>query len=145
MRHAVAGSRLRFVSPWLHDTAQAALDAKAKHLYNTLYIGAVMRISISEARARLPELAQSVMDSPGRVIIIEHRDRKERVVLTAESYLRSLERKVEAMKQQPTAPFKLFGSMTSDLTDEELEAALAAMRAEAAAEAAAKIKRILEE
>jgi PHD/YefM family antitoxin component YafN of YafNO toxin-antitoxin module len=104
-----------------------------------------MRISISEARARLPELAQSVMDSPGRVIIIEHRDRKERVVLTAESYLRSLERKVEAMKQQPTAPFKLFGSMTSDLTDEELEAALAAMRAEAAAEAAAKIKRILEE
>jgi hypothetical protein len=104
-----------------------------------------MKISISEARARLPELAQSVMDSPGRVIIIEHRDRKERVVLTAESYLRSLERKAAAMSEQEKPPFKLWGSMTSDLSDDELEAALAATRLEAAEAAAAKLKRILEE
>ena len=83
----------------------------------------ILRLSISEARARLPELAQLVMATPGRAIIIEHRDFQERLVLTTESSIKALETAVKnAPKEPPT--FKLAGSITSDLTDEELDRAL---------------------
>jgi PHD/YefM family antitoxin component YafN of YafNO toxin-antitoxin module len=104
----------------------------------------VLTLSISEARARLPELAQLVMETPGRAIIIEHRDRKERVVLTAESHFLRLEAMVEHLKDQSAAPFSLAGSITSDLADEDLETALQGLREEAAAGAAAKLVRSLE-
>ena len=104
-----------------------------------------LTLSISEARARLPELAQLVMESPGKRIIIEHRDRKERVVLIAESHLIRLEAMVEHLKQQGGGSFTLAGSITSDLSDDELEAALAGLREEAAAAAAAKLARMLEQ
>ena len=104
-----------------------------------------LRLSISEARARLPELAQRVMDSPHEVVIIEHRDYEERVVLTSERHLQYLEALAENTRMQKSAKFKLAGSITSDLSDDELAAALAALREEAAAAAAAKLARILGE
>lgn len=93
----------------------------------------LLRISISEARARLPELAQRAMASPSSVIVIEHRDYSENLVLMTEGHLRMLEKLVEKSTTKRSAPFKLAGSMTSDLTDEELEAAMARVEAEVAA------------
>jgi len=91
-----------------------------------------MRLSISEARARLPELAQRAIDAPDELIIIEHRDREERLVLTTEGHIRMLEAMVAGFRgsRSGAAPFKVAGSLRTDLTDAELEAALARHRAE---------------
>lgn len=97
-----------------------------------------LRLSISEARARLPELAQRVMDTPGEKVIIEHRDRKERLVLTAESYVAMLEATVTEMRSRIGGGFKLAGSMSTDLSEAELTAALRAMKTDAAAAAVLK-------
>ena len=104
-----------------------------------------LTLSISEARARLPELAQFVMEAPGFTVIIEHRDRKERVVLTAESHLRTLEAIVDNQKKQNTDSFMLAGSVSSELTDDQLQAALTGLREKASAAASSKILRALEE
>ncbi len=105
-----------------------------------------LTLSISEARARLPELAQRVTDSPSEVIIIEHRNRKQRLVLASESQLLLLEAMVEKLKRQnPPSGFKLKGSMWSDLTDEEMEAAIAADRQTQAALREEKRRKFLEE
>jgi hypothetical protein len=98
----------------------------------------ILRLSISEARARLPELAQLVMAAPGRAIIIEHRDFQERLVLTTESSIEALETKVENAANEPGV-FKLAGSISSDLTDDELEAAMIAVRRKWSEEAARRI------
>ena len=92
-----------------------------------------MRISISDARARLPELAQLAMDSPGSVIIIEHRDYDERLVLTTESYVHLLEETIVGLRKQLGSDgFELEGSLETDLTAEEMAADLEASRAEQA-------------
>lgn len=104
-----------------------------------------LKLTISEARARLPELAQRVMGAPGEIVIIEHRDRKERLVLTTESHYRMLEAAMLDSKKQGSAPFKLLGSLHSALTDEELEAALAAARAAQQAEDERRVQRLLED
>ena len=105
-----------------------------------------LKLSISEARARLTELAHRVMDTPGEIVIIEHRDRKERLVLTTESHYRALEAAVQDAKQKwGTAPFRLLGSLHSALTDEGLEAALAAARASQRAEDERRVQRLLED
>src|SRR5687767_1290610 len=93
----------------------------------------LLRLSISEARARLPELAQRAIATPGAVIIIEHRDYSENLVLTTEGHYRMLEALVEKAATVQTGDFKLAGSMSSDLSDDELEAAMAELRAETAA------------
>jgi hypothetical protein len=105
----------------------------------------LLRISISEARARLPELAQRAMASPDAVIVIEHRDYSENLVLTTEGHLRMLEALMEKSTTKRNAPFKLAGSMTSDLTDEELEKAIETARAEAHAAAEARLERLAKE
>jgi len=97
----------------------------------------ILRLSISEARARLPELAQLAMGAPGKAIIIEHRDFKERLVLTTESSIQALETTVKNIPTPP--PFKLAGSITTDLTEEELEAAMLALRQRSLEEAARRI------
>ena len=97
-----------------------------------------LRIPISEARARLPELAQRVMDAPGEKVIIEHRDRKERLVLTAESYVAMLEATVTELRSRMGGGFKLAGSLSTELSDAELTAALRVIKADAAAAAASK-------
>ena len=105
----------------------------------------LLRISISEARARLPELAQRAMAAPGSVIVIEHRDYLENLVLTTEAHLRMLETLVEKATTKRGAAFRLAGSMTSDLTDEELEKSIETARAEAHAAAEAKLERLAKE
>lgn len=87
-------------------------------------------IGIAEARRRLPELAASVAKDAGRVVVIENLRRGERVVLTAESYLRGLEAIVEETKKQGGGAFELAGSITSKLSGDALEEAMTALRAE---------------
>jgi hypothetical protein len=88
------------------------------------------RINISEARARLPELARYVIDSPERVVMIEHRDLADTLVLTTESHLDYLHTVIRELRKQNGSEFRLAGSIQSDLSAEELEAELDAMRRE---------------
>lgn len=86
------------------------------------------------------------MDTPGEIVIIEHRDRKERLVLTTESHYRALEAAVQNAKEKwGQAPFRLLGSLHSALTDEELEAALAAAKVAQRTEAERRVQRLLED
>jgi PHD/YefM family antitoxin component YafN of YafNO toxin-antitoxin module len=106
-----------------------------------------LRLSISEARARLPELAQRVMDTPGEMVIIEHRDREERLVLTSESHIRMLQARAEALvkRMQKGTEFKLAGSLHTDLSDDELEAWLQAAKVAQHAEDQRRLSELLEE
>lgn len=88
------------------------------------------RISISEARARLPELARYVTESDENLVLIDHRDLAGPLVLTTEAHLRKLTTLVEELRKQNSRPFRLAGSIESDLSADELEAELSAMRAE---------------
>lgn len=90
------------------------------------------RIKISEARGRLPELAKYLIRNPDQVVLVEHRDLDERLALITEGHLRYLETMVMELRKKVTRPFKLAGSITSHLSDEELEAALRQMREEQA-------------
>jgi hypothetical protein len=96
------------------------------------------RINISDARANLPEIAKRVARTPGAVQYIEHRDLDEDLALTTAGYIHYLETMVMELKKRVTKPFVLAGSMESDLTDEELEAALLESRQAAHAAAQAK-------
>jgi hypothetical protein len=87
-------------------------------------------LSISEARARLPELARYLAKTPDGVVLIEHRDRAERLAIVTERRLRYLESLVAASAVREGESFRLAGSMTSDLDDQELEDALAAIKRE---------------
>jgi PHD/YefM family antitoxin component YafN of YafNO toxin-antitoxin module len=88
------------------------------------------RISISEARGRLPELARYVTETDDKVVLIDHRDLPGALVLTTEAHLRSLTTMIDELKRRDREPFRLEGSITSDLSDEELEGALEEIRAE---------------
>lgn len=89
-------------------------------------------LNISDARARLPELAKFLVQHPADVVLVEHRDLDDRIALITERHLRYLENMVEELKKQRTRPFRLVGSITSQLEDDEVDAALDALRAEAA-------------
>lgn len=70
------------------------------------------------------------MDSPHDVVYIQHRDRKERLVLTTETHIRMLETMVMNLRKQLTAvPFRLERSLETDLTADQLAAAIDAARA----------------
>jgi Ni,Fe-hydrogenase maturation factor len=88
------------------------------------------QINISEARGKLPELAQLLVRSPGEVVWIEHRDLDERLALTTESHIQRLQLLVKELRKQVTRPFKLAGSLESELSDEEIEVSLQAIRKE---------------
>lgn len=91
------------------------------------------RTSISEARAHLPELARRVAATPGRVEYISHRDLEEDIAVTTRSHLRFLEDSLNALRARAACSFAMAGSMTTDRSDAELDAALESLRAEAAA------------
>jgi Ni,Fe-hydrogenase maturation factor len=101
-------------------------------------------MNISEARAKLPELAKRVIATVGTVEYIEHRDLPEQLALTTESHIQFLETTVAELKRRTTQPFKLEGSVRSKLSDEELEASLAAARKEQADRAASRVPEILD-
>lgn len=85
-------------------------------------------VKISEARQRLFELVEQVTSGDEPVVYIEHRDRQHRAALVSEAHLRYLEARAAAATR--SAPFKLAGSMTLLVSDEELEQAMSADRAE---------------
>ena len=97
-------------------------------------------LSISEARSRLPQIAQSLVREPGSVVYIEHRDMDERLAVTTESHLRYLETMVSQLKRRAAQPFTLAGSIQSELSPAQLAAEIAAVRAAAAAEQGERLK-----
>jgi hypothetical protein len=102
------------------------------------------RISISEARAKLPDIAKRVARAPGAVQYIAHRDLEEDLALTTASYIRYLETMVMELKKRNTNAFVLAGSIETELTDEELDAALTELKDAAAAAADAKLRELAE-
>jgi hypothetical protein len=90
------------------------------------------RLKISEARGKLPELAKYLVRHPDQVVLVEQRDLGERIALVTEGRLRYLETLVEELRKQVSRPFQLAGSITSELSDAELESALQEMREEQA-------------
>jgi hypothetical protein len=99
-------------------------------------------LSISEARARLPELARYLSATPDGVVFIEHRDRAERLALVTERRLRYLESLVASSLVREGGSFQLAGSMTSDLDDEGLEKALMDVKREVEARAQTKSREL---
>jgi hypothetical protein len=89
------------------------------------------QISISEARARLPELAHRIAGSPGRVEYIAHRDLDEDIALTTRSHLRFLEDSLRELRSRSAGAFRLAESMSTDLSDTQVEAGLTAVKREA--------------
>ena len=75
----------------------------------------------------LPQVSK-LLKAPGRVVFIEHRDREERLALVTEGRLRYLEALVAAAEQRADSAFTLAGSMSSALTDDELEQALVGVK-----------------
>jgi hypothetical protein len=93
------------------------------------------RTSISDARARLPELARRLVREPGAVEYIAHRDLPEDLALMSESHLKYLEATVAELKRKVARPFVVGGSAVSDLEDDALDAALHDLRTESDAAA----------
>lgn len=100
------------------------------------------RINISEARGKLPELARFLSRHPDAVVLVEHRDLPERLALTTEGHLRYLEARVEELQKEASRPFRLAGSITSELSDEELEVRLQELRRKEAMLAERKLREL---
>lgn len=100
------------------------------------------QMSISEARARLPELAHRIAGSPGRVEYIAHRDLDEDIAMTTRSHLRFLEDSLRELRRRSAGTFRLAESMSTALSDARVEAGLAGVKAEASGTAEAKRKEL---
>lgn len=100
-------------------------------------------MSISEARARFPELAKKVSARPGAVEYIEHRDLQGHLALTTASHIAYLEATIAELKKRLGTPFSLMASISSSHSDAEIEAALKTSREEQAREASSKLARTL--
>lgn len=90
------------------------------------------RMSVSEARASLYELVDYVTDTPEAQVVIEHRNRKGRAILVDEARYRYLETTLRELEKRDAKPFKLFGSMTSAVPDDEFDRWIEENRAEQA-------------
>lgn len=66
-------------------------------------------LSITEVRRRMFDLFDEVL-ARGEVVVVQHRNREQRAVLTTEAYLRSLESRVEAASGAAGTAFRLFDS-----------------------------------
>jgi len=102
------------------------------------------RLSISEARARLPELARQVVSRPGTAVVIENQRMDEAVVLTSERHLRYLEAELEVLRKRAGESFLLAGSASTDLDADELAEALARLRSEQSAAALGRLAELAE-
>jgi PHD/YefM family antitoxin component YafN of YafNO toxin-antitoxin module len=87
------------------------------------------RVKISEARAKLFDLVDFVIDAEDDVVLIEHRDRTERAALLSERYLRYLTGSLEQLKGHGRQEFRLAGSIRLLVSEEALERSIAASRA----------------
>src|SRR5690606_1252681 len=81
-------------------------------------------LKISEARRTLFDLVDDVIERADEVILIQHRDRKERVALVNESYIEYLRATIEALKAGDSDEFRLAGSMRLLVAEDELEASI---------------------
>ena len=83
---------------------------------------------MSRARPRLFELAELVRRGHDTVVVLEQRGRGEGVALVREARLNYLEDRVKQVEQTEEKPFKLAGSMSTSLSDDELLALLKELR-----------------
>jgi len=81
-------------------------------------------LGISEARARLTELAKRVAAAPGRVEYITHRDLGEDLALTTRAHIEYLEALVKELRGHRTGEFRLAGSVVVPEEARESEALL---------------------
>jgi hypothetical protein len=95
------------------------------------------RTTISDARRRLFDLVDWVLDNPDGVVYIEHRDRAARVALVREDRLAYLERRERATEP----PATLVGSV-SLVGNATVEQIVADVRAEAASGAARRLREL---
>jgi prevent-host-death family protein len=93
---------------------------------------------VSEARARFSELIEQVMAQPGTTVVIGHRDRQRSAVLVDAAHYQLLLEKAKIVDSPPGEPFRLAGSIEILVSDNELEAGIAAERRKQAELAAAK-------
>jgi len=87
-----------------------------------------LRIPLSNARARLFELAETVRRGDDTVVVLEQRGSAEGVALLRETQLNYLECRVREIEKSPEKPFRLAGSMSTDLNGDELLALLKDLR-----------------
>jgi hypothetical protein len=87
-----------------------------------------MRIPVSKARARLFELAELVKRGDDTVVVLEQRGSAEGVALVREARLNYLEDRVKQMDETPAKVFRVAGSLSSPLDDEEVTDLLAELR-----------------
>ena len=78
-------------------------------------------LNISEARARLTEMAHRIAGSPGRVEYITHRDLEDDIAMTTRSHLRFLEDSLAQLRARATDSFRLAESMSTECSDEEVD------------------------
>lgn len=100
-------------------------------------------LKVSEARRRLFDLVDEVTgEGEEEVVLIEHRDRAKRAALMSEEYLRHLRATIAALRKERAGGFRLAGSMTLAVGEDELEAEIARSRAEQASLAERKAREL---
>lgn len=94
-------------------------------------MGKRINVPISAARARLFQLADLVRSAgEDAVVVLDQRGEADRVALVREARLAYLEARVSELERRHRQPFKLGGSLASNLDDAGLDAALRTIRHE---------------
>lgn len=104
---------------------------------SSVHVASMKRTGISEARRRLFDLVDWVIDHPDEVLYIEHRDRAERVALVREDRLAYLERR----ERDAHPPRSLVGSVQV-VGEGGVEGVLAEVRAEASRGAERRLEKL---
>jgi hypothetical protein len=87
-----------------------------------------VRVPISSARSRLFQLTEMVRAGDDTVVVLEQRGSTEHVALVREARLAYLEARAAEAEKREAKPFRLQGSMTSTLSDDELDDVLRDIR-----------------
>lgn len=98
------------------------------------------RMTVSEARSSLYELVEFVTETPDAEVVIEHRSRKGRAILVDEARYKYLETTLRELQKREGPPFRLEGSMTLNVPEDEFDAWLEENRREQARLAVEKFK-----
>jgi hypothetical protein len=98
-------------------------------------------LKISEARKKLFDLVDDVIERGDEVILIEHRDRTERAALVKENYIVYLQATIAALKSELSSDFRLAGSMRL-VGEQALEAAISENRSRQASLAGQKAENL---
>ena len=94
-------------------------------------MGKRVNVAISAARAKLFQLVDLVRSSgEDAVVVLEQRGEPDRVALVREARLAYLEARVSELERRDRQPFRLAGSLASNLDDAALDAALRTIRSD---------------